>query len=91
MQKAQALESVSRRACLLNPNQISELLMNSDSKEPQCNIITIENEKCSEKVLLERNLQWQSECTVCSSAQAPFSPDINFSSTILETKGMELT
>ena len=76
MQKAQALEHVSKRACLLNPNQISELLMNSDSKEPHCNVITRANEKCSEKVLLEPNLQWQGECTVCSSAQAPFSPDI---------------
>jgi hypothetical protein len=82
MQKAQALEPVSRRACLLNPNQISELIMNSNSKEPQCNVIATEHEKCSEKVLLEPNLQRQSECTVRSSAQAPLSPDINFSSCI---------
>jgi len=83
MQKAQALEPVSRKACLLNPNLILELIMNSDSKVPQCNVTATENEKCSQKVLLEPNLQWQSECTVHPSAQAPLSPDINFSSCIL--------
>ena len=57
--------------------------MNSDSKEPQCNVIATENEKYSEKVLLEPNLQWQSERTVRSSAQAPLSPDIKLSSCIL--------
>jgi hypothetical protein len=91
MQKAQALEPVSNRTCLLNPNQTSELIMNSDSKQPHCNVTAKENEKCNAKVLLEPNLQWQSECTVSSSTQGPLGPDINFSSSILYTKGMELT
>jgi len=49
MKKAQALEPMSSRACLLNPNQISELLMNSDSKEPECNVITTEKKNVVRK------------------------------------------
>ena len=62
-QKAQALEPVSRRACLLNPNQKSELLMNSDSKEPECNIIT------TEKKNVVRKFYWNQTCNGRVSAQ----------------------
>jgi len=57
MQKGQALELVSKRACLLNPNQISELIMDSKSVESQCDRVTSENEKCCKEVLLEPYLQ----------------------------------
>jgi len=67
-QKEQALELVSMRACLLNPNQISELIMDSNSVEFQCDRVTSENEKCCKEVLLEPYLQLQSEYTASSSA-----------------------
>jgi len=68
MQKGQALELVSKRDCLLNPNQISELIMNSSSIESQCDTVASENEKCCKEVLLEPYLQLQSEYTASSSA-----------------------
>ena len=68
MQKGQALELVSKRACLLNPNQISELIMDSNSVESQCDMVTSEHEKCYKEVLLEPYLRLMSECTASSSA-----------------------
>jgi hypothetical protein len=52
-QKGQALELVSKRACLLNPNQISELIMDSNRVESQCDTVASENEKCCKDVVLE--------------------------------------
>jgi len=68
MQKGQALELVSKRIYLLNPNQISELIMDSNIVESQCDMVTSENEKCCKEVLLEPYQQLQSECTASSSA-----------------------
>jgi len=62
-QKGQPLELVSKRACLLNPNQISELIMDSNSIESQCNTVASENEICYKEVLLEPYLRLQSEYT----------------------------
>jgi hypothetical protein len=42
VQKGQALERVSRRAHLLNPNQISELIKDSDSDESQRDVANME-------------------------------------------------
>jgi hypothetical protein len=75
MQKRQASEALSKRACLLNPNQISELIMDRDSNESQCDMVATEDEECCEEVLMEPLLRLQSEYTVCSSAQAPLSLD----------------
>jgi hypothetical protein len=56
MQKGQALELVTMRACLLNPNQISELIKDSNSVESQCDMDAAEDEKCCKEVLLEPHL-----------------------------------
>ena len=39
MQNGQALEHVSKKACLLNPNQIPELIMDGESDESLCNVV----------------------------------------------------
>lgn len=75
MQKEQDLELISKRACLLHPNQISELIMDSNSDEFQSDLFATEDKECCEEVLMEPHLQSQSEYTACSSAQAPLSPD----------------
>ena len=49
--------------------------MDSDNDESQCNITAVEDKECCEEALLEPNLQLQSVCTMCFSAQAPLSPD----------------
>jgi hypothetical protein len=41
MEKGQALEPVSRRAHLLNPNQISELITDGDSAGSQCDVVAM--------------------------------------------------
>ena len=75
MQKGQASEPVSKKDCLLNPNQTSELIMDSNSIESLGNVVATGEDKYCEEVLLELH-QWSwDEYTVCSSAQAPFSPD----------------
>jgi hypothetical protein len=60
MQKEKALEPMHKRAPLLNPNpnpnQISELIMDSDSDEPLCDVTAIEDEAYCEEVLLEPHL-----------------------------------
>jgi hypothetical protein len=43
MHKGQALESVSRRAHLLSPNQMSKLIKDSDSDETQCDVANMED------------------------------------------------
>jgi hypothetical protein len=45
MQKGQALEPVSRRANLLNLNQISEMITNSDIDESQCDVAAMEDQE----------------------------------------------
>jgi len=47
---------VSRKVHLLNPNHISELIMDSDNDESQGNVAAVEDEECCEEVLLEPNL-----------------------------------
>lgn len=64
-----------QEACLLNPNQIPELIMDGESDEPLCDVVATEDEEFHENVLLEPHLQSQSEYTACSSAQAPLNPD----------------
>jgi hypothetical protein len=66
---------VSRKVHLLNPNHVSELIMDSDNDKSQCTIGAVEHKECCEEVLLEANIRTQSVCTVCFSAQAPLSPD----------------
>jgi hypothetical protein len=66
---------VSRKVYLLNPNHISELIMDSDNDESQCNIAAVEDKECCEEVLLEPNLRSQGMCIMCFSAQAPLSPE----------------
>lgn len=45
MQKGQALEPVSRRANLLNLNQISEMITDSDSNDSQRDVAAMDNEE----------------------------------------------
>jgi hypothetical protein len=56
MQKEQVLEPVHKMAPLLNPIQISELIMDSDSDKPLCDVATMEDEAYCEEVLLEPHL-----------------------------------
>jgi hypothetical protein len=56
MQKGQASEPANNRACLLNPNQMPELIMDSDSDESKCNMPAAEDEEHCEEVLLESHL-----------------------------------
>jgi hypothetical protein len=56
MQKEQALEPVCKRAPLLNPNQISELIMDSDSNKPLCDVAAMEDKAYCEAILLEPHL-----------------------------------
>lgn len=53
MQKGQALEPVSKKACLLHPNQVSELIIDSNSDESQCDVHATEDEEYCEEVLLD--------------------------------------
>ena len=43
MRKGQALEPVSKKACLLHPNQVSELFIYSDSDESLCDVHATED------------------------------------------------
>jgi hypothetical protein len=74
METVQASESVGKKACLLNCNQISELIMDSGSNESLCGVVVMEDEKYCAEVLLE-HLQLLSKYTVCSDVQAPLSLD----------------
>jgi hypothetical protein len=56
MQKEQALEHVSTKACLLNSNQIPQLIMDGESDESLCHAVATEYEEYREKVLLEPHL-----------------------------------
>jgi hypothetical protein len=53
MQKRQTLEPVSKRALLLNPNQTSELIMESNSGESLCSVVATDNKEYCEEVLLK--------------------------------------
>jgi hypothetical protein len=70
MQKEQALEPMHKMAPLLNPNQISELITDSESDKPLCNVADMEDKAYCEEVLLEPHLRSLSEYTACSSAKA---------------------
>jgi hypothetical protein len=50
MQKKPVTEPLSKRACLLEPNQISERIMDSDSDQPLCDVVAIKDEEYCEKV-----------------------------------------
>jgi hypothetical protein len=63
MQKEQALEPMHKKALLLNPNQISELIMDSDSDKPLCDVAAMEKEAYCEEVSLEPHLRSLSEYT----------------------------
>lgn len=73
MQKEQALETVRKRACLLNPNLISELIMDNRTDESLCDAVSKEDEEYREEVLLAPHLRWQSQYTACFSAQGQIS------------------
>ena len=66
-QKEQSSEPVSKRAFLLNPNQISELIMDSGSNESLYGVAAMEEKEYCAEVSLE-HLQLQNKCTACSSA-----------------------
>lgn len=70
----QASEPVGKRACLLNPNQISELIMESGSNETLCGVVATEDDEYCAEVLLE-HLRLLSKYTACSSAQTSLSLD----------------
>jgi hypothetical protein len=53
MHKSQVSEPVSKKDCLMNPNQTSELIMDSDSSESLDNVVATGDEKYYEGVLLE--------------------------------------
>jgi len=72
IETGQASEPVGKRACLLNPNQISELIMDSGSNESLCGVVATEDKEYCAEVLLE-HLQLLSKYTVCSSVQAQLS------------------
>ena len=74
IEMGQASEPMGKRACLLNPNQISELIMDSGSNESLCGVVAMGDEEYCAEVLLE-HLQLLSKYRVCSSAQAPLSLD----------------
>lgn len=63
MQKEQALEPMHKKALLLNPNQISELIMDSDSDKPLCDVAAMEEEAYCEEVSREPHLRSLSEYT----------------------------
>lgn len=49
MQKRQVSEPASKRDCLLDPNQISELIMASNSDELLCDVVVVkDDEYCGE-------------------------------------------
>jgi hypothetical protein len=56
MQNGQALEQVNKKACLLNVNQIPELIMDGESDESLCDVVATEEEENHENVLLEPHL-----------------------------------
>jgi hypothetical protein len=74
IETGQASEPVGKRACPLNPNQISELIMDSGSNESLCGVVAMEDEEYCAEVLLEQ-LQSLSKYRARSSAQAPLSQD----------------
>jgi hypothetical protein len=47
---AQPLEPVSKRACMLNPNKIRELIVDRDIDEFQCDKVAIKDEQVVKKV-----------------------------------------
>lgn len=53
MQKRQALEPVSKKAFLLHQNQVSELIIGSDSDESQSDVHVTEDEEFCEEILLD--------------------------------------
>jgi len=75
MQKGQASEPVSKIAHLLNQNQISELIMDSNSDKSLCDVAAVEDEEHCAEVLLETHLRSQSKYTACSRAQSTLSLD----------------
>ena len=70
MQKEQALDTMTKRDCLLNPNQISDI-----SDESLCDVVSMQNEEYCEDILLAPHLWWHNQYTACFSAQAPISQD----------------
>lgn len=75
MHKGQTSEPVSKKDCLVNLNQISELVMDSNSNESLGNVVATGDEKYCEAVLLEPHQWSQGGYTACSSVQAILSPD----------------
>lgn len=52
-------EPMSKRACLQNPNHISYLIMDSNSDKSVCVVVTTEDKKYCEEVLMELHLKLQ--------------------------------
>jgi hypothetical protein len=87
MQKRQVSEPVSKGDCLLDPNQISELTVASKGDRPLCDVVAMKDEEYCEVDLLEPYLRSKSGYLVCSSTQAPSSPDS--ASTSAEADGVQ--
>jgi len=60
---------------LLDQNQISELIVVSIGNEILCDVVAMKDEEYCEEDLLEPYLRSKSGYLVCSSTQAPSSPD----------------
>jgi hypothetical protein len=88
MQKRQVSETVSKRDCLLDPNQISELILDSNSDETPSDVVAMKDEEYCEEISLEPYLRWKSGHAECSSIQAPLSPDS--ASTSEEADGVQI-
>ena len=56
MQKGQASEPVSKTACLLNQNQISDITMDSKSDESLRDVAAMKDEEYCAEVLLQPHL-----------------------------------
>jgi hypothetical protein len=75
VQKRQSSKLVSKRDFLLDQNQISELIMDSDSVEPLSDVVAMKDEEYCEEVSLKPYLRSKIGYAACSSTQAPLSPD----------------
>jgi hypothetical protein len=68
MLKEEASKPMSKRACPLNPNQISVLIMGSNSDESVCDVVTTEDKEYCEEVSMELHPRLQ-----VSNSQSVFS------------------
>ena len=61
MQKGQNLEPISKTALFLNPNQTSELIMDSNSSESLCSVVVTNDKEYCEETLMKPLIWSQSK------------------------------